>query len=208
MDLLDEALQIMIPSGICKRISADASANVALDNCDSKVALGMKPSAVPPRIDYPKDISAELDSQEKVYRELGARSDERYEARGSHAEVELALKGPHRKDKTNHAKADDERKVATGSMPVKTATPLAVTQNESQHIAAQYTQESRTGRKTNKEKRMKSPSSKATPKNSLLSDSKVRTPRRPNADKTQKSPMSDIRQAAQEKPALDGNQPT
>ncbi|VDP31321.1 unnamed protein product [Heligmosomoides polygyrus] len=38
----------------------------------------MKPSAVPPRIDYPKDISAELDSQEKVYRELGARSDERY----------------------------------------------------------------------------------------------------------------------------------
>lgn len=48
-----------------------------------------------------------------VLSKLSARSDERYEARGSHAEVELALKGPHRKDKTNHAKADDERKVTS-----------------------------------------------------------------------------------------------
>ncbi|WKY11857.1 hypothetical protein Q1695_003434 [Nippostrongylus brasiliensis] len=91
MDLLDEALQIMIPAGICKRISVNTN-GMQLDNFDSKVFV-KRQREIPILIDYPQDLSAEIASGERLYGELGVVSTEKYVEHYCRVEVELALKG-------------------------------------------------------------------------------------------------------------------
>ncbi|XGW03892.1 hypothetical protein V3C99_015217 [Haemonchus contortus] len=93
MDLLDEALKIMIPTGICKRISIVHS--MAVDSCDSKITV-IKQNTILPEVEYPEDLSAALANEEEIYREFGAQHDEMNFETTSHAEVQLAIRGTHK----------------------------------------------------------------------------------------------------------------
>ncbi|WKY11855.1 hypothetical protein Q1695_003434 [Nippostrongylus brasiliensis] len=108
MDLLDEALQIMIPAGICKRISVNTN-GMQLDNFDSKVFV-KRQREIPILIDYPQDLSAEIASGERLYGELGVVSTEKYVEHYCRVEVELALKGSQKRSSsqkgTKRAKVD------------------------------------------------------------------------------------------------------
>ncbi|KAK6753391.1 hypothetical protein RB195_012775 [Necator americanus] len=91
MSLLDEALQIMIPMGICKRI-CQPNMNILLDNNDSKVVI-QKPSAAPQHFEYPEDVSVALADEEVIYDHFGFKKEESNLESTCQRIIELAIGG-------------------------------------------------------------------------------------------------------------------
>ncbi|KAL6742938.1 hypothetical protein Aduo_016031 [Ancylostoma duodenale] len=97
MSLLDEALQIMIPAGICKRI-CHPGMDVPLDNDDSKVKPTKKRSTIPRHLEYPEDVSVALADEEVIYDRFGIRKSELNYKSTCQKQISLAVKGKKGRD--------------------------------------------------------------------------------------------------------------
>ncbi|VDM59029.1 unnamed protein product [Angiostrongylus costaricensis] len=91
MDLIDEALQIMIPAGICKHI-CNPSLHLSVDRTDSKDQV-RKQGHNAQQPEYPEDVSIALRNEDELYDLFGERKEEEAVKVEIRKAVNLAVKG-------------------------------------------------------------------------------------------------------------------
>ncbi|CAJ0589873.1 unnamed protein product [Cylicocyclus nassatus] len=124
MGLLDEALQNMLPVGVCKRI-CQPNLSIPLDNNDSKVML--KKQSAPKQLEYPEDVSVPIADEDEVYDTFGLRKSEANLESTCQQIIALALRS---REKTQHTIAKGPMNIAPTTKTERTASLMSRTQSQ------------------------------------------------------------------------------